>query len=236
MDKLRRFGLQNAIVHPFTKEFSRLSALEFVRDYLVNKLHVKKLVIGYDHQFGKNREGSIQFLREISDTYGFEVIEIPAEEINDVNVSSTKVRSAIADGELELVQHYLGEPFELHGRVVDGQALGRQIGFPTANIDIESDVKLLPKSGVYAVNVLLGEGTLHEGMMNIGMKPTVGLDDSVTVEVHLFDFNRDIYGQFVTVQLLSRFRDEQKFESVYDLREQLRKDEDDIRAYFTTHS
>lgn len=234
MDKLRRFGLQNAIVHPFTKEFSRLTALEFVRDYLVNKLHVKKLVIGYDHQFGKNREGSIDFLRDICDTYGFEVIEIPAEEINDVNVSSTKVRQAIADGELELAQHYLGEPFELHGRVVDGQAMGRQIGFPTANIDIESDVKLLPKSGVYAVNVMLGEGSLYEGMMNIGVKPTVGLSEEVTVEVHLFDFTGNIYGEFVTVQLLSRFRDEQKFESVYDLKEQLRKDENAIRTYFAS--
>lgn len=234
IDKLRRFGLQNIIVHPFTKEFSRLTALEFVRDYLVNQLHVKKLVIGYDHQFGKNREGNINFLRDVCDTYGFEVIEISAKEINDVNVSSTKVRNAIMEGKLEEAQHFLGEPFELHGRVVDGQALGRQIGFPTANIDVESDIKLLPKPGVYAVNIVLGDGILQEGMMNIGTKPTFTDSEKLSVEVHLFDFEGDLYNQYITVQLLSRFRDEQKFDSVYDLKEQLTKDESAIRHFFAT--
>lgn len=232
IDKLRRIGLKNIIIYPFTKDFSRLTALEFVRDILVNRLQVKKLVIGYDHQFGKNREGSIEFLRSISDTYGFEVIEISAMEIDDVNVSSTKIRNAILQGEVDKVARFLGEPFELHGRVVQGLALGRQIGFPTANIDIESDVKLLPKSGVYAVNVLLQDGSIREGMMNIGVKPTVSTIESVTLEVHLFDYNRDIYNQYVTVQLLSRFRDELKFESVFDLKEQLNKDEVSIRDYF----
>lgn len=234
LDKLRRMGLKNIIIHPFTKDFSRLTALEFVRDYLVNRLHVKKLVIGYDHQFGKNREGSIDFLRSVSDTYGFEVVEIPAMEIDDVNVSSTKIRNAIIGGDVDKVSRFLGEPFELHGRVVQGQALGRQIGFPTANIDIESDVKLLPKSGVYAVNVLLTDGSIQEGMMNIGRKPTVSESQSVSIEVHLFDYNQDIYDQYVTVQLLSRFRDEQKFESVFDLKEQLNKDEITIRNFFTS--
>lgn len=234
IDKLRRFGLQNIIVHPFTREFSRLSALEFVRDYLVNQLHVKKLVIGYDHQFGKNREGSIDFLREVCDTYGFEVIQISAKEVDDVNVSSTKVRNAIQEGDLEQVQHFLGEPFELHGRVVGGQALGRQIGFPTANIDVESDIKLLPKAGVYAVNIVMGDGIMYEGMMNIGTKPTFSSSEELSIEVHLFDFKGDIYDQYVTVQLLSRFRDEQKFESVYDLKEQLLNDESAIRRYFAT--
>lgn len=234
IDKLRRFGLQNVIVHPFTKEFSRLTALEFVRDYLVNQLHVKKLVIGYDHQFGKNREGSIAFLRDVCDTYGFEVIEIPPKEINDVNVSSTKVRQAIMDGELEQVQHFLGEPFELHGRVVGGQAMGRQIGYPTANIDVESEIKLLPKTGVYAVNILLGDGIILEGMMNIGTKPTLTDSNQISIEVHLFDFQGDIYDQYVTVQLLSRFRDEQKFDSVYELKEQLSRDESAIRNFFAT--
>lgn len=233
IDKLRRFGLDNVIVHPFTKDFSRLTALEFVRDFLVNKLHVKKLVIGYDHQFGRNREGSIEFLRDVSPTYGFEVIEIPPQEIKDVNVSSTKVRKAILEGSTELVHRYLGEPYELCGKVVRGQALGRQIGFPTANIDIASEVKLLPKTGVYAVNVVLGDGEMHEGMMNIGVKPTLGFEEAVNVEVHLFDFNKDIYDQFVTVQLLTRFRDEQKFDSVFELKEQLNKDEDSIRHYFS---
>ncbi|MBL4861611.1 MAG: bifunctional riboflavin kinase/FAD synthetase [Crocinitomicaceae bacterium] len=232
IDKLRRIGLQNIIVHPFTKEFSRLTALEFVRDYLVNRLQVKKLVIGYDHQFGKNREGSLSFLKEVCETYGFEVIEIEAQDIDDVNISSTKIRNAILEGDMDKVQSYLGEPFELHGRVISGEALGRQIGYPTANIDIESELKLLPRSGVYAVNALLQNGSIHEGMMNIGVKPTLGTEGNVSIEVNLFDFDKDLYGQYVTVQLLSRFRDEKKFESVIDLKEQLAKDETSIRDYF----
>jgi len=162
IDKLRRIGLDNVIVHPFTKEFSRLTAIEFVRDYLVNRLHVKKLVIGYDHQFGKNREGSLEFLLEVCETYGFEVIEIGAQEIDEVNVSSTKIRNAIQSGEMALAESYLGEPFELYGKVIEGEALGRQIGFPTANLDVESDIKLIPATGVYAVNVLLNDGRIYE--------------------------------------------------------------------------
>ena len=232
-DKLRRIGLDNIIVHPFTKEFSRLTAIEFVRDYLVNKLHVKKLVIGYDHQFGKNREGSLKFLLEVCETYGFEVIEIGAQEIDEVNVSSTKIRKAIQKGDMALAERYLGEKFELYGKVVQGEALGRQIGFPTANLDIESDIKLIPATGVYAVNVLLENGSIHEGMMNIGCRPTVTDSTKVSMEIHLFNFEGDLYGQQVTVQLLSRFRDEMKFDSVSDLMEQLKQDEKSIRNYFT---
>ena len=137
IDKLRRIGLKNMIVHPFTLEFSRLTAIEFVRDYLVNRLHVKKLVIGYDHSFGQNREGNIDFLKDVSDTYGFDVREIPAQEIDAVNVSSTKIRKAILNGQMRQAESFLGEPFELHGRVVTGNAVGRELGFPTANLDIE---------------------------------------------------------------------------------------------------
>lgn len=234
IDKLRRIGLQNIIVHPFTQEFSRLTALEFVRDYLVNSLRVKKLVIGYDHQFGKNREGSIEFLREVCETYGFEVIEISAKEIDEVNISSTKIRNAILDGNMSMAQQFLGEPFELHGRVVHGDAMGRNIGFPTANIDIESDIKLIPKLGVYAVNVLLSDGKLHEGMMNVGLRPTVANHDNLSIEVHLFDFDGNLYDEYITVQLLSRFRDEMKFDSIVALQEQLSEDEKRIRSYFTS--
>lgn len=234
IDKLRRMGLQNVIIHPFTHEFSRLSALDFVRDFLVNSLHVKKLVIGYDHQFGKNREGSLEFLKEVCDTYGFEVIEISAQEIDEVNVSSTKIRQAIKDGDMELAASYLGEPFELNARVVQGSALGRQLGFPTANLDVESEIKLIPKTGVYAVNVLLESGHICEGMMNIGNRPTVDDSGNTVIEVNLFDFKQEIYGQHVTVQLLSRFRDEIKFESIDALRQQLNQDEKDIRTYFSS--
>ncbi len=235
IDKLRRMGLQNVIIHPFSKEFSRLTAVEFVRDYLVNRLHVKKMVIGYDHQFGKNREGNIQFLKELSDTYDFEVKEIAAQEIDEVNISSTKIRKAIEEGEMELAASYLGEPFEFFGKVVEGQALGRELGYPTANIDIESEIKLLPKNGVYAANVLLPDGTIKEGMLNIGVRPSVDIAINDTcIEVHILDFNSDLYGQHVTVQLLRRFRSEMKFDSLFELKEQIQQDEEDIRAYFST--
>jgi riboflavin kinase/FMN adenylyltransferase len=234
MDKLRRMGLQNMIVHPFTKEFSRLTAVEFVRDYLVNRLKVKKLVIGYDHQFGKNREGSIDFLKEVAPVYGFSVDEISAQEINEVNISSTKIRNAILEGEMDLAKSYLGEPFELHGKVIQGNALGRSIGFPTANLDIESDIKLIPKLGVYAVNVVLADGTFKEGMMNVGVRPSIANHDDLSIEVNLFDFEGDLYDQYITVQLLSRFRDEMKFDSIPDLQEQLHHDKETIRAYFNS--
>ncbi|MFZ9028971.1 MAG: bifunctional riboflavin kinase/FAD synthetase [Crocinitomicaceae bacterium] len=232
VDKLRRIGLDNLIVYPFTKEFSRLTAVEFVRDYLVNELHVKKLVIGYDHHFGKNREGNIDFLREVAETYGFEVIEISAQDIDEVNVSSTKIRNAITEGEMRKAEQYLGEPFELHGRIVHGKSMGKQIGYPTANIDIETDIKLIPSTGVYAVNVFVSDYGIYEGMLNVGYNPTIGGVNDVSIEVHLFDFDRDIYGEFVTVQFLSRIRDEQKFESVHELRDQLREDEIHIRSFF----
>ena len=233
VDKLRRMGLQNAIVYPFTLEFSRLSALEFVRDFLVNELNVKKLVIGYDHQFGKNREGGIEFLLEVCETYGFRVIEIAAKEIDDVNVSSTKIRNAIRSGEIETANAYLGEPFQLCGKVIRGKALGRQLGFPTANIDLENDLKLIPASGVYAVNIEV-DGVMHQGMMNLGIRPTINDDKALNIEVNLFDFSGDLYDKILTVQLLSRFRDEIKFDTLDALKAQLKKDEISIRVYFSS--
>ncbi|MDP5099112.1 MAG: bifunctional riboflavin kinase/FAD synthetase [Crocinitomicaceae bacterium] len=235
IDKLRRMGLQNVVIHPFTKDFSRLSAIEFVRDFLVNQLGVKKLVIGYDHQFGKNREGSIEFLLEVCETYGFEVIEIAAQEIDEVNVSSTKIRNAIKTGDVETANTFLGEPFLFNGTVVEGSALGRELGYPTANIDVESGIKLIPGNGVYAVIVEV-DGVLHEGMMNIGVRPTIENETTAKIEVHLFDFNSNLYGKSLTVQLLSRSRDEIKFNSLDELKNQLKKDEEIIRAFFSNRS
>jgi riboflavin kinase/FMN adenylyltransferase len=235
IDKLRRMGLQNVIIHPFTQEFSRLSAIEFVRDFLVNQLNVKKLVIGYDHQFGKNREGSISFLLEVCQTYGFEVIEIAAQEVDEVNVSSTKIRNAIKTGDLEMANTFLGEPFLLEGVVVEGKALGRELGYPTANLHVESEIKLIPGNGVYAVTVEV-DGVWHLGMMNIGVRPTIDEVDTPTIEVHLFDFNGNLYGKALTVQLLSRCRDEFKFNSIDELKNQLKKDEQNIRAFFLNRS
>lgn len=234
MEKLEKMGLKNCIVFPFTFEFSRMTALEFVRDFLVNQLHVKKLVIGYDHQFGKNREGSLQFLKDICETYEFEVIEIPAQDIDEVNVSSTKIREAILVGNIEKANEYLGDTFELTGTVVKGNQLGRTIGYPTANIVLNSDLKLIPGNGVYAVRVNV-RGTWFDGMMNIGMRPTVVSNGGRTIEVNIFDFEETIYDEIVTVQFLSKWRDEQKFNGLEELKNQLKIDEETIRTVLSAY-
>lgn len=232
IDKLRKCGLQNVIVFPFTKEFSRLTAIEFVRDYLVNRLNVKKLVIGYDHQFGKNREGSLEFLKEIADTYEYEVIEIPAQDIDEVNVSSTKIRNALLAGDIETANNFLGEHFELSGTVVKGNQIGSQMGFPTANIQIDSELKLIPGNGVYAVNVRLEDGSSLNGMLNIGTRPTVTASDELRIEVHLLDTTLNLYGQKLTVRFLKRVRDEKRFEDKESLINQLKNDEITVRNIF----
>ncbi len=229
IEKLEKNGLQNIVIYPFSFEFSRLTALEFVRDILVNKLHVRKIVIGYDHQFGKNREGSIAYLKDIAETYEFEVIEIPAQDIDEVNVSSTKIREALLQGDVQRANMFLGEPYQLSGTVIRGRALGRTIGFPTANIEVNSNIKLIPGIGVYAVEVLI-HGQVYRGMLNIGLRPTVVSTDVVNLEVHILDFQQDIYDKNITVRFIERVRDEQKFESVEALKEQLKNDEKVVRT------
>jgi riboflavin kinase/FMN adenylyltransferase len=231
LEKLKEMGLQNVIVFPFTFEFSRLTALEFVRDMLVNQLHVKKLVIGYDHQFGKNREGSIHFLRDVAETYEFEVIEIPAQDIAAVYVSSTKIREALLTGDIEKANDYLGAPFELIGKVVKGKQLGRTIGFPTANLKLANELKIIPQNGVYAVKVFYQENCF-EGMMNIGIRPTIESENDTTIEVHIFDFDQTIYGESLRVELYKKTRDEQKFNGIDALKNQLKSDEISIRTFF----
>ncbi len=233
LEKLAQFGLQNVIVYPFSFEFSRLSALEFVRDFLVNRLHVKKLVIGYDHQFGKNREGSISFLKEISETYDFEVIEISPQEVDSVNISSTKVREAILNGNLHVANSYLGYTFEFSGVVEQGDQLGRTLGYPTANVAVQDPTKLLPMNGVYAVRVYI-DNEMHAGMMNRGVRPTLGHSDQQRIEVHVFDFQGSIYGKNVRIEVLQKAREEQSFGSLEGLKEQLKKDEIQIRSIHST--
>lgn len=229
MEKLSEYGLQNLIIYPFSFDFSRLTALEFVRDILVNKLHVRKIIIGYDHQFGKNREGNIQYLKDVADTYEFEVIEIPAQDIDEVNISSTKIREALLNGDVQRAAVFLGQPYVLSGKVVRGRALGRTIGFPTANIEVNSDLKLVPGIGVYAVEVHV-ERNVYRGMLNIGKRPTIVSTDDVHLEVHILDFQEDIYDKVITIRFMERVRDEQKFESVEALKEQLQKDEKFVRT------
>lgn len=231
LEKLERIGLQNVIVHPFTKEFSRLTATEFVRDYLVNKLKVKIIVIGYDHQFGKNREGTLKLLQELAPIYDFTVIEIGAEDINDVNVSSTKIRKAVQNGDIERANEFLGDFFELGGEVIHGKEVGRSIGFPTANIAVDNDIKLLPKNGVYAVRVKLENSAEFFGILNIGTRPTVDASNKVSIEVYILDFDQEIYNQYITLKLLKFVRDEVKYENLSTLKDQIAKDEKLVRSW-----
>ena len=219
---LKNMGLDYLIVHPFTKKFSRLSATEFVRDNLVNGLLMKKIIIGYDHRFGRNRTANISDLRAFGSTLEFEVEEIPAQEIDDISVSSTKIRNALVNGDIQMANAFLGYDYMLTGTVKKGKGLGRQIEFPTANIDIEEAYKLVPKNGVYVVKSGLNDKTVY-GMMNIGFNPTFS-GTKKTIEVHFFDLNEDLYNQKVQIEIIDRLRDENKFDSVAELKEQLEKD------------
>ena len=226
---LEKTGLDYLIIHPFSKAFSRTSALEFVRDTLVNTLNISKLIIGYDHHFGKNREGNIDQLTEYSHLYDFTVEEILAQDIDDVSVSSTKIRRALAGGNLKTANNYLGYNFMLNGLVVNGKQLGGKIGYPTANIDVQEAYKLIPKTGVYVVQSTIENKTTF-GMMNIGSRPTVD-GNHQTIEVHFFDFNQDLYGKHLTISLLYFLRDEHKFDAISSLVLQLKKDEETARNY-----
>ena len=221
---LKNAGLNQLIIHPFTKEFSRWRALEYVEEILVKKINAKKVIIGYDHRFGRNRTATINDLKEFGDSFNFDVEEISAEEINEVSVSSTKIRKALENGDIKTANAYLGYNFMLTGIVVKGKALGREINFPTANIYIEENYKLIPKKGVYTISSIINN-TIVYGMMNIGMNPTVE-GTKKTIEVHFFDFNDNLYNKKIQVNLLARQRDEKKFDSVDALKEQLYKDKD----------
>jgi len=212
-------GLDYLLVKKFTKEFSRLSAEDFVKKILVDKLNAKKVIIGYDHRFGRNRNADINDLKLFGEKYGFQVEEISAEDINDVSVSSTKIRKALDEGNIVKANTYLGYSFMLTGTINKGKGLGRQLGFPTANITAAESYKLIPKYGAYVVSSQI-DGKQVFGMMNIGLNPTVN-DNKESIEVHFFDFDKDIYNKKIQVNLLSRIRDEQKFESIEDLKKQL---------------
>ncbi len=221
---LETLGLDYLIVHPFTKEFSRLSATDFVNDILVDGLKTKKIIIGYDHRFGRNRNANIQDLITFGKTLDFEVEEIPAQEVDDISVSSTKIRKALLEGDITTANNYLSYAYMLTGTIKKGKGMGRDFGFPTANLHIAETYKLIPKTGAYVVSSTIN-GKVHFGMMNIGFNPTVdGTEKSI--EVNFFDFEGDLYDQKIQVSLLHRIRDEQKFGSIEELKEQLKKDKD----------
>jgi riboflavin kinase/FMN adenylyltransferase len=229
---LEQYGVDNVLVLEFSKEFSRISSLEYIRDIVVDKIGVKKLVIGYDHQFGRNREGGFDQLVEFSRMFNFEIEEIQVEDIDNVNVSSTKIRKAINDGNVEKAKKYLGHEYILSGQVIPGQKIGRKLGYPTANIEIKSENKLLPKKGVYVVKVNI-DGKEMVGMLNIGNRPTIVEDLKKTVvEVHILDQNEDFYGKCVEIKFHKRIREEIKFPSMEELKNQLYKDEQFTREAF----
>ncbi len=216
---LEEAGVQNLIIHPFTKEFSRISSIDFIRDILVNTLGTSVLVIGYDHHFGRNREGSFEHLRESGPLYGFDVEEISVQDVDEVAVSSTKIRKALLDGDLDTANRFLAHPYQLSGTVIHGDKLGRQIGFPTANIRVDDMNKLVPHNGVYACHVLINEKKF-DGMLNIGTRPTVN-GYTKRVEVNIFDFDDEVYGRQLVLELKGKIRDEKKFESLEQLKVRL---------------
>jgi riboflavin kinase/FMN adenylyltransferase len=217
-----KLNLNNLIIHPFDEVFSQLTAEEFVSKILVEKLNLKKIIIGYDHRFGKNRTANIDDLKLYGEKYNFEVEQISAQEIDEIAVSSTKVRTALLNGEITKANSYLGYNYSLSGVVVQGKKIGRTIGFPTANIQIEVDYKLIPKKGVYLVKSTIQNNTVF-GLMNIGNRPTVD-GKNQSIEVYFLDFDHDLYNQSITVEFIDFIREEQKFNSLDDLKNQIEKD------------
>jgi riboflavin kinase/FMN adenylyltransferase len=230
---LEQQGLHHLVIHPFTKEFSRMTAEEFVEEILVNQLHVKKVIIGYDHRFGRNRKADITDLKQFGEQYGFEVEEISKQELEDVAISSTKVRKALDAGDIMLANTYLGYPIMLNGVVVKGKSLGRKIGYPTANLRIAEDYKLIPAQGVYIVQSLI-DGSITYGMMNIGTNPTVGGEEQ-TVETFFFDFEGDLYGKKLSIEILTRIREEKHFTSVEELIAAMQEDDTFSRSWIKQH-
>ena len=220
---LEASGLDHLIIHPFTKAFSRLTAEEFVKDILVDQLKARKVIIGYDHRFGRNRNANIEDLKAFGTQYDFEVEEISKQDVDDVAVSSTKIRKALNEGDLTKANEYLGYPFMLNGIVSRGKGLGKKFNYPTANLKIKETYKLIPAKGVYVARASINGKEVY-GMMSIGTNPTVGGSD-LTIETFFFDFDADLYDQHLQIELLTRIRDEKKFNSVDELIAAMQADE-----------
>ena len=230
-DFLRKLGVDNLIIHPFSVAFSKLTALEFIQNILVKQLKIDSLYIGYDHRFGRNREATVEDLKSYGQQYDFKVNIISAQQIATIAVSSTKIREAIALGDFVKVHHFLRRPFQLRGTVTKGEGIGRKLAFPTANLNVNIPYKIIPPQGVYLVSILLEKGVFY-GMMNIGTRPTLsGKNESI--EIHIFDFNEDLYGKMITVCLYEKIRDERKFDSLEALKTQLIKDKKKCKRTLT---
>lgn len=226
---LSESGIESLVLHPFTQEFSRLSAEEYVSEVLVKELNARHVIIGYDHRFGRNRTANIANLASFGVRYNFTIEEISKQDIDTVAISSTKIRTALKDGNIKLANSYLGYNFMLTGIVVKGKEIGRTLNYPTANLHIEESYKLIPKDGVYVVKSCIDQKT-YFGMMNIGTKPTVG-GTQRTIETHFFDVQFNLYDKKIQIELLKRIRDEQKFSSLDSLKEAMQDDEDFARDF-----
>ena len=224
INHLEKIGVDHLIIHPFDKKFSLLSADQFIKEHLVDKIKLKHIIIGYDHRFGKGREASVLDLKKYSGEFNFIVDEIDAQEIEKIAISSTKIRNSINNGDLETTKKYLGRFFSLTGKVIKGDGLGKLIDYPTANILIEENYKIIPKDGVYFIKTSI-DNKLYKGMMNIGHRPTIGKKEK-SIEVNLFNFDRDIYNKIISVDVVMKIRDEKKFSSIEDLKVQLAKDKE----------
>lgn len=229
---LTQFGIDEICIKTFTKNFANLSARDYVKTILVDELNTKQIVIGYDHHFGKNRSANIDDLKGFAKEFDFEIEEISAQDIKDVTISSTKIRNALNDGDVKLANSYLGYNYFLTGKVIKGHSIGKTIGFPTANIFIEEDYKLIPKDGVYVVKGIIKD-IMFFGMMNIGSNPTID-DKPRSIEVHYFDFEANLYEKELKIEMLSRLRDEEKFENLQLLKSQLEKDKLAALRYIST--
>ena len=234
IEALSKTGVQNLVLHKFTKEFSRTESVNFIRDFLVTKLNMKYMVVGFDHHFGKNRQGTFDNLIELSDAYGFKIEKIKPQNIGEVTISSTKIRNAILEGDCKKANTYLSANFSITGKVVQGNKIGSSIGYPTANIEIENQWKILPKNGVYAVKILL-KNQQYFGMLNLGNRPSIS-DDSFAIEVHLFDFNATIYNEELKIEFIQRIRDEQQFSDLEKLKSQLKIDAINCKQIFNLSS
>ena len=224
---LEKYGVDHLIILKFTLEFAQQSYTDFVKKILIDKLKIKGLVVGYDHRFGKDRAGNFENLQELANKYGFFLEKEVVFEEDDVNVSSTKIRNALTVGDITTVNRFLGYLYSITGKVVYGHHLGHKIGFPTANIQVSDERKLLPAIGVYAVKVIIGQ-EIFNGMLNIGIRPTVSNDGQVSCEVYIFDFSQDLYGKTITINFINRIRGERKFNDIEELRTQLQKDQEKI--------
>ena len=224
---LATYGVEHLVVLQFTRSLAELEYADFVRHILVDKIGLKGLVVGYDHRFGKNREGTFEKLKELADRYHFYLEQEEVYEENQINISSTKIRNALQIGDIDRVNEFLGYTYSVSGKVVTGDKIGRSMGFPTANIRLNDDRKLLPAAGVYAVKVKV-EGQEYRGMLNIGVRPTVSCSGVVRIEVNIFDFDADIYGKEIRLLLMARIRGEGKFNGIDELSEQLKKDRQEV--------